>query len=327
MLNRLQPDALNAVPMKKRQIYFLIVNYYCSHLLFGLIKTIFRSEAVHIIIVDNSPHDPGVSIFSIYDRITILSPEENLGFGGGCNIGLRYIAKIDPDAIVWLLNPDTELKAHAVDKIRYIFENQRPCPAILGTSIADLDGRPWMNHGRFNRWTGSFSDIDSQFLQSDNSDGHTMLIRPVDWVSGCSMLLNLDLFNRVPQFDEHIFLYYEDAELCLRMRKLGFNTYITTEYLVQHSISAVTSRQPYLAKRCSTFGKLYTLFKHATVVALLINILYIPLAPIFRRSDGRAQAQASIRGLYDFTLWLLCQSRHLGKDFSKGLEKPVIPSI
>ncbi len=50
-------------------------------------------------------------------------------------------------------------------------------------------------------------------------------IKKVDWVSGAAMMIKKEIFNCVGGFDENFFLYYEDADLCKRIRNSGYNIY------------------------------------------------------------------------------------------------------
>ena len=298
------PPSSEEMTTGKRRIYILTVNYYCSELVAEMIESVARQgdENLHFIVVDNSPNDPAIEILARLPKTIILRPGINLGFGGGCNAGLDYLDKNDPTAIVWLLNPDATLISNAINAIRTTLASANPKPAILGTKIRDMNGRPWFTSGKFNRWTGSFSD--THRIRDEFTLQYDILCHRADWVSGCSMIFDLSLFKNPPRFDSNIFLYYEDVDICLRTRKEGYPVYVTEASLVEHLISATTSKQPQLTRRFATFSKLYVILRHGTMLGLIMNLLYLPLkSMISERSWSRTRG--CIDGLADFGLLLI----------------------
>ena len=284
-------------------IFILTVNYYCSDLVSSLFESVADQDVgnVYYVIVDNSMHDPGLDALATQPGTTVIRAERNLGFGSGCNLGLDYIESISPSAMVWLLNPDATLLPGAMLRIKSLIKNMRPRVAVIGTQIIASDGTPWFISGSFDRLSGSFDDTSIKPPASNASN--SPLAQPTDWVSGCSMLINLSAFSTPPRFDPNIFLYYEDAELCLRLRKHGFMIYVTAEPLVKHLVSATTSKQPRRMRRFSTFGKLYVILRHGTLMALLINVIYLP-AKLAVSLRPLGEIIGCLEGIQDFVIWL-----------------------
>ena len=134
-------------------IYFLSINYYSTELLQQLLSYIAQLDKAipyKILLVNNSPDDFSLeSLPQEFDQVTMITAKENLGFGGGCNLGLEYIFSRDPQAWVWLINPDACLVSGAIAYIKACFA-QRPQLSILGTRIQSHDGDLWFAQGRFN---------------------------------------------------------------------------------------------------------------------------------------------------------------------------------
>ncbi len=250
-------------------LYLLIVNYYSTALIQTLLESIPPSDLakLNLIIVNNSPGDRTVaSLGAGYSQLTLLSPEENLGFGRGCNLGLNWIYQRNPQSLVWLINPDTTLKEGAIATIKTCFQAY-PHLAILGTGIEDTHGNLWFSRGHFNPWLGSLPH-QNPILPP------TSPIIPCRWVSGCSLILNLAQFSSCPEFDPHYFLYYEDNDLCERYFQQGYLIAVTPAILVTHQISA-TSRHLPTKFRHATYSKLYFLQQHGTRLALILNLAYL----------------------------------------------------
>lgn len=63
----------------------------------------------------------------------------------------------------------------------------------------------------------------------------------VDWVSGFCMMLDYEAFRAVHGFDERYFLYFEDVDICLRLRSLGYEATLVRDVAADHWESATTS--------------------------------------------------------------------------------------
>jgi N-acetylglucosaminyl-diphospho-decaprenol L-rhamnosyltransferase len=303
----------------RRQLLILTVNYHCSELVAGLIEATLASgdTDVRILVVDNSPHDPGLDDLAHSPLVTLLRAVENLGFGAGCNLGLAHAEHHYPGSIVWLLNPDARLLPGAIAKVREVLQTE-PRPAVLGTRIRDLEGRIWFDRGSFDPWLGRLTHRPAPGRSGPqpptagmrgadttrlSGSAGLQLSEPSDWLSGCSMIFDLELLPTAPRFDPQMFLDYEDAELSLRLAQQGYPAHVTRAVLVEHAVSAITARVPRAKYRHATFSKLYLLHHHATALALVLNLLYFGLRPLALLPHQRAQAFGRWAGLGDYLRW------------------------
>lgn len=252
-------------------LYFLIVNFWSKDLIENLLLTDeFIRHQPAVIVVNNSPQEQFEPATLKNLRITLLDAGGNIGFGPGCNLGLRYIYEKNPQAIVWLLNPDTQLLSGAINYLETCFQ-KFPEVAILGTRIQDSQGKLWFDRGKFNPWLGTLSHQSHHRPQPHK----TPKILPSRWVSGCSLALNLSQFDQLPLFDPNYFLYYEDNDLCERAYQLQYTIAVTQAVLVAHSVSLLTNRDLHAKWRHATFSKLHFLQKHGTFLALILNIIHV----------------------------------------------------
>ena len=149
----------------------------------------------------------------------------NVGFGRGINQGVA--ASSAP--LILIMNPDCRLERGAVATMRAELEARQRC-AIVGPRVLDPDGSeqgsargdPDMLTGLFGR-TGplrhllpSSVDVAAQCRERPGRESAT-----VDWVSGACMLVRRTAFEEVGGFDARYFLYWEDADLCRRLRARG----------------------------------------------------------------------------------------------------------
>jgi len=245
-------------------IYFLTINYYSTNLITQLISSIQSSnETPHkTVIINNSSDDDSIHLLKS-ELVLILQPGTNLGFGNGCNLGLSWIYAQDPQAIVWIINPDAYLLQTSLEKVSLFFDKY-PELSIVGTIIYTPTKEVWFGGGRFIRRTGTIVDLDST-----NSD--TAYI-DCDWVSGCSLVINLRNFLECPQFDPAYFLYYEDFDFCRRYANLGHLIAVTQQLSVIHHPSTITNRNIFRKIQHSTYSYLLTLEKYTNKLVLLLRL-------------------------------------------------------
>ncbi|MGI0489644.1 glycosyltransferase [Pantanalinema rosaneae CENA516] len=243
-------------------IYLITVNYFSTDLIAQLLVSIKSTKASNfkLVIVNNSPDDRQIQKLAGVS-VVILEAEQNLGFGAGCNLGLQWVYQQERSAIVWLINPDTTLPEDALIQVDRFFQNH-PELAIVGTVVDQPNGQPWFTGGQFMTETGAILTTD-RFAHSSNPD-----YVPCDWVTGCSMLLNLQQFSSCPQFDQAYFLYYEDVDFCQRYRQVGYSVGITNLIRVIHQPSSISDRNLSAKFRYSTFSYLLTLERYAGRLAL-----------------------------------------------------------
>jgi N-acetylglucosaminyl-diphospho-decaprenol L-rhamnosyltransferase len=292
----------------QRTITFICINYHCSQLVADLLDSVEHQDDpwIRVILVDNSPNDPDLPpVVAGRAHVKVLDAGTNLGFGGGCNLALEHLQSREPDAIAWLINPDARLLPGAIATLRRCLEAPQK-PALLGTRIQTSDGEIWFDRGRFDPRWGKVNQ-EPQTTQPINPDTEDDLIEPCDWLSGCSLVLDLAALPVPPRFDEQIFLYYEDAELCLRLRQYGVSAYVTHAVLVSHHVSATMSRQMIKKYRHATFGKLYLLQRHASKGAVATNLLRFTARASLQWIRDPQQALGRVLGAAKFLAWMARQ--------------------
>jgi GT2 family glycosyltransferase len=132
--------------------------------------------------------------------------------------------------------------------------------------IYTLEGTVWFSGGRFIPSHGKVSQV-GMMNQKDHDYIHC------DWVSGCSLILNLNNFSEPPSFDPAYFLYYEDLDFCQRYRHQGYQVAITSKFSVIHAPSSITNENQLNKMKHSTFSYFLTLHKYSPVWIQVILFL------------------------------------------------------
>lgn len=275
----------NAMMPKRSAIYLLTVNYYSTSYLEKLIASIQFDRALveALIIVNNSPDDR--SIYSLQtDWVIILESGENLGFGKACNLGLKWIGDRSPNSLVWLINPDAYLLADSLPQAAQ-FLTKNPDISILGTTVLEPSAKVWFGGGIFNAQKGIIQA--KEFLPEEDWERELL---PTEWVSGCSMLINLKKFSTLPQFDGDYFLYYEDFDFCRRYLKEGHKIALTPQIAVIHQPSSITSQNSDLQRQYGIYSYLLSLEKHTSKSVLFYRLFRITLVSLTFLSVNKLKA-------------------------------------
>ncbi|MBD2488083.1 glycosyltransferase [Aulosira sp. FACHB-615] len=261
-------------------IYFLTVNYYSTNLLTKLINSLPSSNQINykFIIVNNSPDDSEISNLK-HEFVQIIHAETNIGFGQACNLGIKYIYQENKQAIIWIINPDAYLPDNSLAQAKIFFDSHSEL-SIIGSIIYTPIGEVWFGGGNFTPTTGAI--LSQDLLTNTDKDYITC-----DWVSGCSLIINLGNFSEIPLFDPAYFLYYEDFDFCRRYAQQGYLIAVTKKISVIHQPSSITNRNIFLKIKYSTYSYLLTLEKYTNkavrIVRLTRLILYafllLPIKP------------------------------------------------
>ena len=221
--------------MTAPQVSAILVNYNAGRELGLALQSIADELAGHsweAVVIDNASTDGSTAVVSLFaPHARLLQNVENVGFARGVNQGLAA----STGAIVLIMNPDCRLTERAFSALGIELEKSPAC-AIVGPRILDPDGSeqgnargdPDMFTGLFGRNTALRRVLPDLAVSRRNvvsdvavESGRASLV--VDWLSGACMLARRDVLLQVGGFDERYFLYWEDADLCRRLRRHGYH--------------------------------------------------------------------------------------------------------
>lgn len=181
------------------------------------------------VIVDNGSTDDSVQrIREAHPTATFIENGRNLGFAGGCNVGIRKAVENGAD-YVWLLNADTTVTKSTLGAMVNRAKHE-PTIGAVGSVIYCMDKpskvQAW-GGGYINFWIGR-----SRQFRKRVSD------QTLEFVTGASMLIPLRVLASVGLFDEGFFMYWEDSDYCYRMREAGWRITTAPNSVVYHKGSA-----------------------------------------------------------------------------------------
>jgi GT2 family glycosyltransferase len=198
-----------------------------------------RSIEFEVIVCDNGSTDGSVELIrSSYPQVHVIENGRNLRFAKGNNIGIRA----SRGEYVLILNPDTIIGDDTLDRMAALAD-EHPEAAAFGCRVLNADGtyqvsaRPFASFtgewiaALYLRWLGRVSTR----LTADSYpgwDGTTE--RQVDWVSGCFIFARSAVVKALGGFDEQFFYYYEDMDLCRRIRQAGYPILYVPDASITH---------------------------------------------------------------------------------------------
>ena len=188
-------------------ITFIIVTYQSEKIIKNCLDSLPR-ESKKIIIENSNNINLDKELRNKYDNIEVIF-SENLGMGAGNNIGLKSCKT----NYAYVLNPDTKF-------------NKDTIPNLLETlnGISDFTLASPLNDNK------NFPN----FKKKEKETSKNKNFISVDSIDGFSMLFNLQKFKDKTYFDENFFLYLENDDLCLRVKKKKEFIYIITNSLINH---------------------------------------------------------------------------------------------
>jgi hypothetical protein len=206
----------------------VLVNYNSGTELRRALESIEReaSGAWEAVVVDNASTDGSEAAALDFPPVRLLRNRDNVGFARGVN---QAVAECHAGRIL-VMNPDCQLMPGALRPLMAILDGDARC-AIVAPRILDPDGSPQGNaRGDPNMLTGLFGrtsslrrtlpglDIARRNVVAGTKDDESIA---VDWVSGACMLVRREALASVGGFDERYFMYWEDADVCRRLRERG----------------------------------------------------------------------------------------------------------
>lgn len=211
------------------KLSILIVNYKTAGLVMNCLASLYRFSIadMEIIVVDNDSRD-GIEgqLQQFYPAVKFIQTGYNSGFARANNAGIKG----SRGEVVLLLNSDTIVHENAVEQCcdrlwnsQYVaagvqLQNDNGSPQISG-NYAMQGGLNYLLPlpvlGKFFKWMASILGV-----KKTNVPEATTLTE-VDWVNGAFLMVKKEAIEKAGMLDEDFFLYFEEAEWCSRLRKIG----------------------------------------------------------------------------------------------------------
>jgi GT2 family glycosyltransferase len=215
----------------------------------SILSSSLSSFKIKIIIVDNGSKIPLKLPKSILKQnVEIIRSEANLGFTGGNNLGISYaIRNYQPDYFL-LINPDTIVKKNfLVELYKTLLSHPQAgiaCSKIYFYKDNEYHKKSYLKSQRGKvLWYGGGS-IDWENFVADHRGvdevdrGQLDHQTQSDFCTGCCILIKREIIEKIGLLDKKFFLYSEDVDFCLRVKKAGFKNMFSPNSVIWHKNAA-----------------------------------------------------------------------------------------
>ncbi len=236
-----------ANPAPLTSIAIVIVSFNTRELLRQCLASISPADADAIVVIDNGSTDGSQAMVRAqFPNVRLLESATNLGYGGAANVAIAHCAT----DYVLLLNSDTVLGPHCARALQQYLDRNPQC-ALAGPRLHNIDGslqpscypeptalQLFLDESMIGRLAGYISPLRARNLRTWAHDR----ARAVPWVLGAALAIRREPFMNVLGFDPTFFMYFEECDLCRRLRDQGWRVDFAPVTTIVH-IGGASTRQ------------------------------------------------------------------------------------
>ncbi len=246
------------------------------HFLHSLNSLSYRN--IEVIIVDNNSEIDSSEQFSrvFNGNLIYIREEKNLGFAGGNNLGLT---KASGDYI-FFINNDTEVTPHCIQPILNLF-NENPEIGIISPMIKypiPNDLIQYAGYTRMNKITMRNRCIGYKEIDT----GQYSKPMETNYAHGAALVIRREILKEVGSMSEIFFLYYEEYDLCEKVKSAGYKIYVQPHSLIFHIESLSTGNNSPLKLYYLNRNRLLFARRNYTFSQNLIFYIYYFTVPLLR---------------------------------------------
>jgi GT2 family glycosyltransferase len=246
-----------------------------------------------VIVVDNNSQDGSAElVLSSFPSVRLIRNEENVGYARANNFGFRQ----SRGDFILFLNTDTVVPPAALRELLAELES-RPEAGAIGPALRDERGRYQVSFGK---GVSFLLELRQKLLLNSLSRfalRFSSRTREVGWLSGACLLLRRRAFEAAGLFDEHFFLYFEDIDLCRRIKDEGYRLVFSPAVKVTHVGGAATAARKGQSRLEYRRSQLYYYRKHNPRGSNLLLKIYLIVSLLFSgiAGSGRGEERALYR--------------------------------
>jgi hypothetical protein len=258
----------------------------------GAVASLLAEPGIEVLVVDNGSPEP------VAERLAREAPaarwlrsDENLGYAGGGNLGMRAALALDAD-VVLLFNNDARLTPGAGAAALAVLAADDAI-GVVGAKVVTREdpGRLWLAWGRVTYGASLVRLYGADVPDAPRWNAQ----RDVEWVAGCALWFRRAALHAVGLLDEAFFAYHEEVEWCVRARRAGWRVVYAPAVVVRHTgrgsdgqAASIRVRKYFGARNSVLVAR-----KHGTAAQrarLAVSLaLSLPLQLLWHAPRGRAR--------------------------------------
>jgi GT2 family glycosyltransferase len=212
---------------ERPRVYAVVVDWNGAERTAACLRALEAVDHPHlaIVAVDNGSDPPRLADrVGPSPRVHVIRADRNLGFSGGCNLGIHVARRAGAD-YVWLINNDAVPEPDALAAMLAVAEEDSRIGAVGCLLLEEERGRPVriFGGGSVSFWSG----LPRHHTRAVSADR-------IQYLRGASVLLRRAALDAVGALDERFFLYWEDTDLSFRLRAAGWRLAVADAAIVRH---------------------------------------------------------------------------------------------
>ena len=180
-----------------------------------------------IIVVDNGKNEKILERIKNLKNIQVISKNKNLGYGRAINFAFDNVST----NFFLVLNPDLSIDISSIENMLKILNQYSDCGIVAPITLPDKD------------FYGAFPERNLKNVDSSNAiKSRELLLNSeiegelcVDVAKGCALLISAKHFENIGKFDEKYFLFWEEIDICKKLRSKKTSVIVTPKSKAQHN--------------------------------------------------------------------------------------------
>jgi len=260
------------------KVSIVTVNFNQPKVTEELLATIPASDELEVIVVDNgSDIDHTAEWRNKYPAVKFIRSEENLGFAGGNNIGLRAAA----GDYFFLVNNDTEFTPDLAEKLAAVLD-EHPEVGMVSPKIKYFSNKNLIQYAGYtplNFYTCRNSCIG---LHEEDKGQYDNYIGPTAYCHGSAMMVRKKAIETAGLMNENFFLYYEELDWCEHIKRAGYQAWVCTTALIYHKESVSVGKKSRLKEYFMNRNRILFIRRNAPVLKKSVFYVYFLLLVVPR---------------------------------------------
>ena len=223
----------------QKELSIIYVNYNTADQVMTSVESVRRHTKgidYEIIVADNnSKNDENLQKLIDDETIKIVKLDDNYGFGKANNAGVKECT----GEYIFLLNPDTICHDNSIKKLLDCLKADQTI-GVISPNLINSESKPTHSFRRVG--DGILTELNFALFGlpykilygSDFEFNHSDKQLEVAYSCGAAMMMKKDIFKKVDGFDDTFFMYYEDQDLCNRIKKTGLRIVNEPKAIIQH---------------------------------------------------------------------------------------------
>jgi len=261
----------------KPLVSIISINYNEKEATLDLLSSIQKLEYKNfeVIIIDNaSREDPSADISRLFPEVKIIMSDENLGFAGGNNLGIKE-AKGE---YLFFVNNDAVLSSDCISPLLETFQKHKDAGAVSPKfhyynqpNIIEYAG-----YSSINSITGRNSTIGANEIDHGQYDQEGV----TNYTHGGGMMVPKNIIELVGPMPEDYFLYYEEFDWCEKMKSAGYQIYYQPKALVRHKVSVSVGKNSTVKTYYLNRNRIYFMKRNKSTLSYITFMIFLILFTI-----------------------------------------------